>query len=151
MKKSMTVLAVVVLVCASAWALEDNKANRKKEADRYLVAMPVREMFADMAEQMGKNMPAAQRKAFKDLMTKHIDIPAMEKAIKTAMVKHFTTDELKALADFYSSPVGKSAMKKMGSYMADLMPVIQAEVLKAQAKANKEAQEEKPEEKKPTD
>jgi hypothetical protein len=145
----MTVLAVLMLVCASTWAVEDgkakmeeNKANRAKQAERYMAAMPVREMFADMAEQMGKNLPADQRQAFKDLMTKHIDIPAMEKAIKAALVKHFTTEELKALADFYSSPVGKSAMKKMSGYMADLMPTIQTEVMKAQAKANSESQKE---------
>jgi hypothetical protein len=149
MKKSMTVLAVLMLVCASAWAvedskakMEDNKANRGKQAERYMAAMPVREMFSDMAEQMGKNLPADQRKAFKDLMTKHIDVPAMEKAIKAALMKNFTAEELKALADFYSSPVGKSAMKKMAGYMADLMPVIQTEVMKAQAKANSESQKE---------
>ena len=50
------------------------------------------------------------------------------------MVKHFTTEELKALADFYGSPVGKSAMQKFGAYMADIMPVMQAEIMKAQAK-----------------
>jgi len=58
--------------------------------------------------------------------------------MKESMVKNFTADELKALADFYGSPVGKSAMKKFGAYMADVMPSIQAEVEKAQAKANRE-------------
>jgi hypothetical protein len=53
-----------------------------------------------------------------------------------AMIKHFTTDELKALADFYGSPVGKSVMQKFGAYMAELMPTMQAEIVKAQAKAN---------------
>jgi hypothetical protein len=53
------------------------------------------------------------------------------------MVKHFTTEELKALADFYGSPVGKSAMQKFGAYMADLMPIIQAEMMKAQAKLSR--------------
>lgn len=48
----------------------------------------------------------------------------------------FTTEELKALADFYGSPVGKSAMQKFGAYMADLMPTMEAEITKAQAKAN---------------
>jgi hypothetical protein len=43
-----------------------------------------------------------------------------------AMVKDFTTDELKALADFYSSPVGKSAMQKFGTYTADIIAVTSA-------------------------
>ena len=61
-----------------------------------------------------------------------------------AMVKHFTTDELKALADFYGSPVGKSAMQKFGAYMADVMPAIQAEMQKAQAKLNQSAPNQSP-------
>ena len=63
-------------------------------------------------------------------------MPAVEKAMKKSLIKHFTADELKALADFYGSPVGKSAMKKFGAYMADVMPAIQTEMMKAQAKAS---------------
>ena len=47
-------------------------------------------------------------------MTKHLDIGRVTAAIKAAMVKTFTADELKALADFYGSEVGRSAMAKMG-------------------------------------
>ena len=35
------------------------------------------------------------------LMTTEVDIAALSKAMIDAMVKNFTTDELKALADFY--------------------------------------------------
>jgi hypothetical protein len=89
-----------------------------------------------MADKMATNLPADQRQQFKQMMTKDLDIAALSKAMTDAMVKHFTTEELKALADFYGSPVGKSAMQKFGAYMADIMPVVQAEMLKAQAKLN---------------
>jgi hypothetical protein len=89
-----------------------------------------------MADKMATNLPADQRQQFKQMMTKDLDIAAVSKAMTDAMVKHFTTEELKALADFYGSPVGKSAMQKFGAYMADLMPIIQAEMMKAQAKLN---------------
>jgi hypothetical protein len=49
-----------------------------------------------------------------------------------SMAKHFTVDELNALADFYGSREGRSAMKKFGAYMADIMPVIEQEMTKAQ-------------------
>jgi hypothetical protein len=89
-----------------------------------------------MADKMATNLPADQRQQFKQMMTKELDIAALNKAMTDAMVKHFTTEELKALADFYGSPVGKSALQKFGAYMADLMPIIQAEMIKAQAKLN---------------
>ena len=81
-------------------------------------------------------LPPAEREKFKQMLTSQLDIAALTKAMSEALVKHFTTEELKALADFYSSPVGKSAMQKFGAYMADLMPTMQAEIMKAQAKAN---------------
>jgi hypothetical protein len=141
MKKFMLAFVVMTLLCTSARALEDSPANREKEAERYLSIMTVREMFTDMAELMGKNIPEDKRQAFKDLFTKYFDMPAMEKAMKAGMVQHITADEIKALADFYSSPFGKSAMKKMATCMAELTPTIQQEVMKAQAKARAKANE----------
>ena len=39
-----------------------------------------------------------------------------------------SADELNALADFYGSSVGASAMKKFGAYMADVAPALQLEL-----------------------
>ena len=93
-------------------------------------------MFEDVADKMAANLPADQRDQFKRVMTTQLDIPALSKAMMDSMVKNFTTEELKALADFYGSPIGKSAMQKFGAYMADVMPVVQAEIMKAAAKMN---------------
>jgi hypothetical protein len=48
------------------------------------------------------------------------------------MAKHFTVAENKALAYFYGSQVGRSAMNKFGAYMADIISVLQQEMLKEQ-------------------
>ncbi len=85
---------------------------------------------------MAATLPADQREQFKKLMTTQVDIAASSKAMIDAMVKNFTTDELKSLADCYGSPVGKSAMQKFGAYMAHIMPAVQAEIMKAAAKIN---------------
>ena len=141
MKRIMIATAVVVNVSALSCALDDTPENRAEEADRYLAATPPEEMLQDMADQMAMNLPVEQRQEFKDVLTKHLDIAALETAMKEAMVKHFTADELKALAEFYGSPVAKSAMKKFGMYMAEVMSTIQAEIIKAQAKASREEKE----------
>ncbi|RYD22381.1 MAG: DUF2059 domain-containing protein [Verrucomicrobiaceae bacterium] len=132
----MKFIPIVLLALAPlCLALEDTPENRNNQAQRYLQATPPKEMLADVTVNMAKNLPEAQRNGFIELMTKNLDVAAVEKATKDAMVKHFTADELKDLADFYSSPTGKSAMKKMGVYMGDVMPAIQAEVQKAMAKS----------------
>jgi len=123
-------------VWSPVYCATDTPETRHHEADRYLQAIPPKALFEDMADKMATNLPADQRQQFKQMMTKDLDIAALSKAMTDAMVKHFTTEELKTLADFYGSPVGKSAMQKFGAYMADLMPIIQAEMIKAQAKLN---------------
>src|SRR5215831_15680433 len=118
------------------YSATDTPETRRKEAERYLQVSPPKALFEDMADKMAANIPADQRDQFKKLMTTEVDISALSKAMIDSMVKNFTTEELKALADFYGSPVGKSAMQKFGAYMADIMPVMQAEIMKAAAKMN---------------
>ena len=137
--KRKTIFAVVsfILSCTTVSLIgADTPESRRHEAERYLQAVPPKALFEDMAEKMSANMPPDQRAQFKAAMTSQLDVPAITKAMTDAMVKHFTSEELKALADFYGSPVGKSAMQKFGAYMSDLMPTIQAEMMKAEAKAN---------------
>ena len=129
--------AVFICIAVNAPALDDTPANRTAEAERYLKTTPPEALFKDAADQMAMTLPPESRKEFKDLMTKYVDIAAITKVMKDAMVKNFTADELKALADFYGSPVGQSAMKKFGVYMADVSPAVQAEMLKAHAEAIK--------------
>ena len=138
MQKQTFVLTVLTLIisCSFAFSATDTPETRRREAERYLQASPPKAMFEDVADKMAANVPADQREQFKKLMTTQVDIAALTKAMIDAMVKNFTTEELKALADFYGSPVGKSAMQKFGAYMADVMPVMQAEIMKAAAKMN---------------
>lgn len=139
----MRLVLVVVMLCiaTTVFALEDTPANRTRQAERYLKAAPPETTMKDMTEKMAMSVPPENRKEFKRLLKKHLDMAVITRAMKEAMVKHFTADELKALADFYGSTVGQSAMKKFGAYMSDAMPAVQAEVLRAQGEAVK-AQEE---------
>src|SRR6266567_1404667 len=136
--RKQIILVVVTLFTSSVFVLgaTDTPETRRKEAERYLQVSPPKALFEDMADKMAANLPADQREQFKKVMTTDVDIAALSKAMIDSMVKNFTTEELKALADFYGSPVGKSAMQKFGAYMADIMPVMQAEIIKASAKLN---------------
>ena len=137
MKQQLFVLFVLTFCAWSpVFSGPDTPETRRREAERYLQVNPPKALFEDMADKMAANLPPDQRQQFKRMMTADLDIAALSKAMTDAMVKNFTTDELKALADFYGSPIGKSAMQKFGTYMADLMPVLQAEMIKAHAKMN---------------
>jgi len=118
--------------------MPDTPENREREAARYLQTTPPEDLFHDMAEKVSVQLPEDQRDAFKAMLTKNLDIEALTAAMRGAMTKHFSADELSALADFYGSPVGKSAMSKFGAYMAEVMPAIQGEMAKAIQKTQAE-------------
>src|SRR4029078_5002105 len=105
MKQKLVVL-LVLTICASSpvFSAPDTPETRRKEAERYLQVSPPKALFEDMADKMAATLPADQREKFKKLMTTQVDIAALSKAMTDAMVKNFTTEELKALADFYGSP-----------------------------------------------
>ena len=132
-------LALLLPFSLPAFALEDTPQNREQQADRYLQAVPPQSMMGDMSAKMAETLPEEQRDEFKTLMTKYLDIGRVTVAIKAAMVKTFTADELQALADFYGSDVGKAAMAKMGTYMSEVMPATMKEVQAALGKAQQEA------------
>lgn len=105
--------------------MEDTPENRAAQADRYLAAVPPAEMMADMADKVANSLPPDVRAEFKEVMTDAAVRQELIDGTRAALVKVFTADELQALADFYNTPVAKSAMAKMGIYMTELMPTIQ--------------------------
>ena len=132
-------LSFLIFGCATT--PEGSQPDAKMKAiERYLGVVPTQEVMNDMAVKFSKTMPEQNREAFIELMTKKIDINVLEDAMKASMQKHFTIGEINALADFYSKPEGRSVMKKMPDYMADVMPVIHAEIKRAITEQRKKQQ-----------
>ncbi len=143
MKKILIMLAMLFFVTplqAKDLKITDTPENRSTQADRYLAASPPKDMLIDLVEKMSAQIPSEKRQGFQDLMLKNMDIEKFTQIILNSMVKHFTAGELAALADFYSSTVGKSAMAKFGSYMADAMPQVQGLMIEAAQKTQREIQ-----------
>ena len=121
--------AIVVLMIgvqlALAGSTPDTPDNRQAAAERYLAVVPMESMIADVTEATAAQLPEDQREAVVVLMTDTFRWDVLERAMLRSMVRHFTVGELNALADFSGSPEGRSAMKKFGAYMADVMPTLQ--------------------------
>jgi hypothetical protein len=142
MKSCRLAALSTILSLASVLAMaQDTPATRQAAADRYLRAVPIATMLDDTFREIGKQVPADQRVQFIADMKKVVRAEFVEKVTRDAMVKIFTTDELNALADFYTAPQGASAMRKMGVYMAEVMPTVQAEVQRGVQEILRERQE----------
>jgi len=85
-------------------------------------------MLNDVFFEMSKQLPPSERAGFISDMRSVVPAKRLEQIARAAMLKHFSTQELNALADFYSSEHGASAMSKFGVYMAEVQPVILREV-----------------------
>lgn len=132
--KRVSLFAIVYLISFTALA-QDSVADREAAADRYLRAVPTAQMLDDAFLQMCKQMPEDQRAPCFQRMKTAVSADTLEQIARTAMVKTFNADELNALADFYGSKHGVSAMQKFGTYMAQVMPAIQAEVKRCSQRA----------------
>ena len=132
--KILRITVVLLALTGSAFAsdvLSDTPENRAKVVDEYLRAIPVKDLLDDMTEKLAATVPENNREAFRSMLTKHFDLDALVAAEKQSLAKIFTVGELRAMIAYQSTPEGKSSMKKMGAYIADLMPVVQAELVKA--------------------
>jgi len=132
--KSVVMVTWLLLVAVfPALALDDTPENRATQADYYLRVVPAESLMNDMAQKLAATLPENQRTMFVSLMTKNLNMTTITSVMRASMIKNFSADELKAIADFYGSPIGKSAMTKFGNYMADAMGPMQAELANAMA------------------
>jgi uncharacterized protein len=118
----------------AAWADtpdNDTAATRLAAAQRYAKVADMPKMMRESVQQMAQRIPEAERQDFVDFMNGAVRVDVLESGTVVLMTKHFTTDELNAMADFYGSAVGKSILQKFSVYMADAMTLIQAEFMHA--------------------
>lgn len=129
--KGLRVLMLLFLLPAFHALASDSEEERVVAAKRYLEVAQMSKMVDDTVTELAKGFPAEQRDRFVAFMHDAVRPEVLERAAMASMVKVFTAQEINALADFFGSPVGKSAMSKFGLYMADVMPVIQQEMFRA--------------------
>src|SRR5262245_47138661 len=127
MMKTMLVVAMLL----PAVALADSEQERVAAARRYQQVAEMRATVEMALVEVANTMGAQERDAYLEHMRKTVRMDVLEKAAMDSMVKVFTAEEMNALADFYATPIGKSAMAKFGSYVADIMPAIQDEFVRA--------------------
>ena len=116
--------------CMPAFA-QDTPASRQAAMERYLHVVPMAKMMEDTYSELAKQVPPEQRNEFVSAMRKLVSIDKIKNIAKQSMLRTFTTNELNALADFYSSEHGASAMRKLPAYTADIMPPLMQEIERA--------------------
>jgi hypothetical protein len=147
--KSLLLLLLLALAAAcadqkatqTAAPVADNEENRLAAAKKYLEVAPAQDLLKDMTAGVMDKLPEKPRKIFTDVMASQSLKEATHQIALKGLVKNFTANELNALTVFYSSPDGKSIRQKYSAYLADVMPQVNQELVKAfQAAQQKEQQ-----------
>ncbi len=140
MKRFVT-LIVLLFFSTSSYAqyasIEDTIDNRKLEAERYLNVSPPKDILIEAVAKIAPQLPPDQQITFQDTLLTNLDLNQVVSIVRESLITHFTADELSALADFYTTPSGKSAMAKFGLFIADTGPQIQALVADSAKKSAK--------------
>ena len=131
MKFRATVIVLLFITGCTTLAPPDTPEERAKAVESYFREISMRDLMTDMVKEVSKRMPPEQRDAFENTMLKNVRLEILETAAKESLARHLTVSEINAFTDFMRRPEGKSAMNKMKYYMADLMPVIQQELVRA--------------------
>ncbi len=133
MKRVLAWVIAAIMLClpvGAALAAEgvDTPEKRRAEAVRYLAIVPMKGMIEDVVREIAKGRSSEISTAISERMLALTDYELLEKATVEGLVVHFTAEEIKALADFYESPTGRSVMAKMPVYTASVLPIIQHEI-----------------------
>ncbi len=100
------VLLFGMAVTVVAAELLDTPENRNAAVERYLTAVPPENLVADSIQQVSLQVPEPRREEFIRMMQELVRPAEIRRISREVMVKHFTAQELDALAKFFSSPEG---------------------------------------------
>ena len=129
---SLPVLALFTatwLACAAVPArADDSPGARQVAAERYLQLVPVVPMIEATVAGLSQQVPERVRSEWVGQMRVLVDKRAIAAAVRDAMVQTYTTDEIQALVDFYSSRHGASIVAKGPAYNALIQPALLAAV-----------------------
>lgn len=109
--------------------IADTPLARQAMVERYIALYPIKKVMQDTLEQMTAQMPPQQRQQYISSTLSNMHLDVIEKAAAESLIRHFTVRELESLVSFVEKPEGRSALEKMKYYTADLLPVVQREVM----------------------
>lgn len=124
-------LLILFAGCASP-AAGTGGSPKERYAETLLDIVPPEVMFAQLARPYAQayTRPEKQERAESNFM-RNVDRAELRRILRDALLRHFTEDDLEALAAFYSTPEGRACLAKTAAFAADVVPACALEATKA--------------------
>jgi hypothetical protein len=106
----------------------DAQGDRRSAAEAYARVVDYPLLIEKAATQKAADLPASEREAFIEFITKEVDFDMTRFYAISAMVDLFEASELQALASFAATPQGRSALAKLPALGAILNPIVERQI-----------------------
>jgi len=127
MYRLVAITLFLIISAAPARALEDTQLNRFLQAARYAKLFNYEAMLSEL---VATNAPPDHRTS----MTQRIhdvDMDKLRAVFIATLTEIYTADELATCADFYSTPMGRRLMSKLGKFNLAIASAISEETQRA--------------------
>lgn len=107
------------------------QAQKVAAAQRYLQNIDLDHSFENIYVALLERLPGEAGAAVIATMRENVRMDRVKDMVVETLLNHYTLEELEALADFYSSDVGRSISRKLPAYLEDVNMAIQQEAERA--------------------
>jgi hypothetical protein len=108
------------------------QSDRRSAAEAYARVVDYPLLIEKAATRRAAELPAAERDAFIEFITKEVDFDMTRFYATSAMVDLFEASELQGLSSFAATPEGRSALAKLPALGAILTPIIERQITDAE-------------------
>jgi uncharacterized protein len=123
MYNKMLFFIILLLSIALVTNAQETCPKDKTDAiNEYMMVNSIDDLMDQMLVEVLKKIPKENHDIYKTIWKSSVDKIEMKRVMLSTICKNFSIGEIKALTQFYGSPEGKSVMKKMPQYTAELMP-----------------------------
>ena len=104
------------------------QGDRRSAAEAYARVVDYPLLIEKAAARKAAELPASERAAFIEFITREVDFDMTRFYAISAMVDLFEASELEALASFAATPEGRSALAKLPALGAVLNPIVERQI-----------------------
>ena len=128
MSKRIGWVGALALALGLAVTTADAQSDRRAAAEAYARVVDYPLLIEKAATRKAAELPYAEREDFVTFVTRRVDSEMTRFYATSAMVDLFEADELRALAEFASTPEGRAALSKLPALGAVLTPIVERQI-----------------------
>ena len=128
----LTILFLTAFAAAPATSLATTSIEIRRElADRFLEILFEERYLGRLLNVAFDGLPVVGGKDFASEVEGEIDKDQVHEALKNILVENYSSDELRAMVDFYGSPTGRSILSKRPRILKQVNEIVQVELIRA--------------------